>query len=290
MIGEASPRIVAKIETPGALEHLAEIIAVSDAIMIDRGDLAVETNLYGIALLQKQILTAARQANKPAIVATEMLHSMITSPVPTKAEVTDITNAVLDGAAAVMLSGETAVGQFPAAAVATMRQIADRASAHLQSMLDQNGSREEFSVPQAVGDAIALICRRLPVTKIVAITIAGYAARTVAMHMPRQPILAVSNDPIAARSFHMLPGTEGIYVDIPFVRPAPTIFPNAWRHCGSSGKLLDEDLVLVTSVGYPRSGNRMNLIQTHNIADLRESLGWVSMMTRPASGPDAATA
>ena len=276
-IGAASPRIVAKIETPGALEHLADIIAVSDAIMIDRGDLAVETNLYGIALLQKQILTAARQANKPAIVATEMLHSMITSPVPTKAEVTDITNAVLDGAAAVMLSGETAVGQFPAAAVATMRQIADRASAHLQSMLDQNGSREEFSVPQAVGDAIALICRRLPVTKIVAITIAGYAARTVAMHMPRQPILAVSNDPIAARSFHMLPGTEGIYVDIPFVRTSTDHIPKCLEELWRSGKLLDEDLVLVTSVGYPRSGNRMNLIQTHNIADLRESLGWISM-------------
>jgi len=279
-IGAASPRIVAKIETPDALEHLADIIAVSDAIMIDRGDLAVETNLYGIALLQKRILTAARQANKPAIVATEMLHSMITSPVPTKAEVTDITNAVLDGAAAVMLSGETAVGQFPAAAVATMRQIADRASAHLQSMLDQNGSREEFSVPQAVGDAIALICRRLPVTKIVAITIAGYAARTVAMHMPRQPILAVSNDPIAARSFHMLPGTEGIYVDIPFVRTSTDHIPKCLEALWRSGKLLDEDLVLVTSVGYPRSGNRMNLIQTHNIADLRESLGWVSMPHR----------
>lgn len=286
-IGQASPRIVAKIETPDALERLAEIIAVSDAIMIDRGDLAVETNLYSIALLQKRILTAARQANKPAIVATEMLHSMITSPVPTKAEITDITNAVLDGAAAVMLSGETAVGKFPVEAVATMRRIADMASAHLQSTLDQDGSREDFSVPQAVGDAIALICRRLPVTKIVAITIAGYAARTVAMHMPRQPILAVSNDPVAARSFHMLPGTEGIYVDIPFVRTSTDHIPKCLEVLWRRGKLLDEDLVLVTSVGYPRSGNRMNLIQTHHVADLRESLGWVSMITRPPAGPVA---
>jgi pyruvate kinase len=281
VIGESSPRIVAKIETPGALEHLADIIAVSDAIMIDRGDLAVETNLYDIALLQKRILTAARHANKPAIVATEMLHSMITNPVPTKAEVSDITNAVLDGAAAVMLSGETAVGQFPAAAVATMRQIADRASEHLQSMLDRNDRREDLNVPQAVGDAIALICRRLPVTKIVAVTIAGYAARTVAMHMPRQPILAVSNDPIAARSFHMLPGTEGIYVDIPFVRTSTDHIPKCLEALWRSGKLLDEDLVLVTSVGYPKSGNRMNLIETHHVADLRESLGWAA--TTPSS-------
>jgi pyruvate kinase len=152
-------------------------------------------------------------------------------------------------------------------------------------MLDQNDSREESSVPEAVGDAIALICRRLPVTKIVAVTIAGYAARTVAMHMPRQPILAVSNDPVAARSFHMLPGTEGIYVDIPFVRTSTDHIPKCLEALWRSGKLLEEDLVLVTSVGYPRSGNRMNLIQTHNIADLRESLGWASMPHKSLAAP-----
>jgi pyruvate kinase len=183
---------------------------------------------------------------------------------------------VLDGAAAVMLSGETAVGSFPAEAVATMRQIADMASVHLQSVLDQDDRRSASSVPEAVGDAIALICRRLPVTKIIAITIAGYAARTVAMHMPRQAILAVSNDPVAARSFQLLPGTEGICVDIPFVRTSTDHIPKCLEALWQCGKLADDDLVLVTSVGYPRSGNRMNLIQTHHIADLRESLGWNS--------------
>lgn len=285
-IGRASPLIVAKIETQAALEHLTEIIAASDAIMIDRGDLAVETSLHSIALLQKRILTAAREANKAAIVATEMLHSMIGSPVPTKAEVTDITNAVLDGASAVMLSGETAVGAFPAEAVATMRQIADNASAHLQSVLDRDDRREASSVPEAVGDAIALICRRLPVTKIVAVTIAGYAARTVAGRMPRQPILAVSNDPVAARSFQLLPGTEGIYVDIPFVRTSTDHIPKCLELLWRRGKLVDEDLVLVTSVGYPKSGNRMNLIQTHNVADLRESLGWLSMNESSDADPN----
>lgn len=273
-IGQASPRIVSKIENQRALEHLEEIIAASDAIMIDRGDLAVETGLHGIALLQKRILTAARRAGTPAIVATEMLHSMIASPVPTKAEISDISNAVLDGAAAVMLSGETAVGKFPAEAVGTMRQIADMASAHLQSMLDRDDRREAVSLPQAMEDAIALICRRLPVTKIVAITISGYAARMVAARMPRQAILGVSNDPVAARSFQLLPGTEGIYLDIPFVRTSTDHIPKCLEALWRSGKLVDEDLVLVTSVGYPKSGNRMNLIQTHHIADLRESLGW----------------
>ena len=273
-IGQASPRIVAKVENQGALEHLEEILAETDAIMIDRGDLAVETGLHGVALQQKRILRAARQAGKAAIVATEMLHSMITSPVPTKAEVSDISNAVLDGASALMLSGETAVGEFPGEAVATMREIADAAFAHLQSTLDADDRREHVSVPQAMEDAIALICRRLPVTKIVAVTIGGYSARMVASRMPRQPILAVSNDPIAARSFQLLPGTEGIHVDIPFTRTSTDHIPKCLELLWRRGKLVDDDLVLVTSVVYPRSGNRMNLIQTHHLADLRESLGW----------------
>jgi pyruvate kinase len=273
-IGRAAPRIIAKIETQAGLENLKDIIAASDGIMIDRGDLAVETDLHTIALMQKRILTAAHQGSKPAIVATEMLHSMISSPFPTKAEVTDITNAVLDGAAAVMLSGETAIGKFPVEAVTTMRQIADQASAHLQTQLDDNDDKGSFSVPEAIGDAIALVCRRLPVTKIVAVTISGYAARTLAARMPRQPILAVSNDPAAARSFELLPGTQGVHVDIPFVRTSTDHIPKCLEALWQRGKLVDSDLVLVTSVGYPRSGNRMNLIQTHNVADLRESLGW----------------
>lgn len=273
-IERGSPRIISKIENQRALEHLEEIIEVSDAIMVDRGDLSVETNLHNIALLQKRILAAARRAGRPAIVATEMLHSMVGSPVPTKAEISDISNAVLDGAAAIMLSAETAVGSFPSEAVAMMRQIADTAFAYLQSMLDQEERQRNCSVPQAMEDAIALICRRLPVTKIVAITISGYAARMVAARMPRQPILAVSNDPVAARSFQLLPGTEGIYLDIPFSRASTDHIPKCLEVLWRCGKLVDEDLVLVTAVGYPKSGNRMNLIQTHHIADLRDSLGW----------------
>jgi len=272
--GHSSPRLISKIETQLALEHLNEIIEVSDGLMIDRGDLSVETNLHSVALFQKQILAAARRAARPAIVATEMLHSMIASPVPTKAEVSDITNAVLDGASALMLSGETAIGAFPVEAVATMRRIADAASSHLQSTLDQDGKLPPGAIPQAMEDAIALICRRLPITKIVAITMSGYAARMVAARKPRQPILAVSNDPVAARSFQLLPGTEGLCVDVPFSRTSTDHIPKCLERLWRLGKLTDEDLILVTSVGYPRSGTRMNLIQTHAVADLRESLGW----------------
>lgn len=283
VVNQRSPRIISKIECQEAIERLAGIIGASDGIMIDRGDLSVETNLESIALLQKRILQAAQQDAKPAIVATQMLHSMIRSPVPTQAEVTDISNAVLDGASAIMLSAETAIGAFPVEAVAMMRRIADTAAAHVQQTLDEQRTTTARHVPQAMADAISLICRELPVTKIIAITASGYAARVVASRRPRQPILAVSNDASTVRSCHLLPGTEGVYVDIPFSRTSTDHIPRCLEALWRTGKLLDEDMVLVTHVGYPKVGNRMNAIETHAVADLRDSLGWSRRSTRRQS-------
>lgn len=266
------PRIVSKIENQGGLDHMNEIIAATDAIMIDRGDLSVETNLENLSLFQKRIIAAARRASKPVIVATEMLHSMITSPVPTKAEVSDISNAVLDGASATMLSGETAVGEFPFEAVKTMRQVAQAAAGYLYG--DGEEAADAAAVPQAVGEAIALICRSLPITKIVAVTRSGYAAREIASRQPRQPIIAVSDDAYAARSFNLLAGVEGVHVDIPFSRTSTDHVIECLRILRRDGKLVDPDMVLVTAVGYPRSGNRMNLLQTHVVGDIAETLGW----------------
>ena len=96
----------------------------------------------------------------------------------------------------------------------------------------------------------------------------------VASRRPRQPILAISNDPVAARSFNLLPGTEGVYIDMPFARTNVDHIPSCLKELWRRGKLVDQDLILVTSVGYPRSGNRMNLIQTHLVSDLRETLAW----------------
>ena len=197
------PRIVAKIENQGGLDRVEEIVEATDAVMIDRGDLSVETNPESLSLFQKRIIAVAREHGRPVIVATEMLHTMIANPFPTKAEISDITNAVLDGCAATMLSGETAIGDHPVEAVSVMRRVATVAEEFVQSELDARPEQARRSVPQAVGDAIAMICRTLPVTRIVAITKSGYAARTIAARRPRQPILAVSNDEHAARSFNL---------------------------------------------------------------------------------------
>tara|TARA_A100001037_G_C15074585_1_gene601107 strand:- start:139 stop:987 length:849 start_codon:yes stop_codon:yes gene_type:complete len=268
------PRIVAKIENSGGLKNMNEIIDAADAIMIDRGDLAVETNLESVAISQKQILNSATDKSKPVIVATELLHTMIENPFPTKAEVSDISNTILDGASATMLSGETALGQYAVESVAMMR----RTSAVTNQYINQSAYREylklEDSIPKVMGDATASICQSLPITKIIAVTISGYAARVISMKNFRQPLLALSNDVMAAKSFNILPGTQGVFVDIPFSKISTDHVPEClsilWQR-----KLIDlDDMLLVTAVAYPKSGNRMNLIQTHNVSDLAEIMGW----------------
>ncbi|MDJ0949921.1 MAG: pyruvate kinase [Alphaproteobacteria bacterium] len=274
LIGADSPRIISKVENRGGLARLEEIIDASDAIMIDRGDLSVETSLDRLALFQKEIIALANRHDTPVIVATEMLHTMIENPYPTKAEVSDITNAVLDGCAATMLSGETAVGPYYAEAVAVMRRISDVAVQHVYAAASGTEEPLADSIPNAVEQAVALICRGLPVTKIVAITRSGYAARKVALRRLRQPILAVSDDPMAARSFNLLPGTTGVCLDVSFSRDSTDHIVQCLHALWAQGRLAIDDLILVTSVGYPRSGNRMNLIQTHYVRDLVDTLGW----------------
>jgi pyruvate kinase len=273
LLGGPTPRIVAKVEHQGAIDRLDEIARAADGIMIDRGDLSVETGLEGVALLQKQILAAARRAACPVIVATEMLHSMIASPYPTKAEVGDITNAVLDGASALMLSGETAIGAFPARSVQTMRRIIDHVSQHGLGVAETEHMRPP-SVPNAMARAIGTLCAEAPVTKIVAITVSGFAARMTASRLPKQPILAVTNRPESARAFNLLPGVTGICVDLQFGRQTTDHIAACLRDLWRRGLVDDHDVVLVVAVGYPHSGNRMNLIQVHAVRDLCESLMW----------------
>ncbi|MBM3527062.1 MAG: pyruvate kinase [Alphaproteobacteria bacterium] len=266
------PRIVSKIENQGGLDHMEEVIVATDAVMIDRGDLSVETNLENLSLFQKRIIAAAEQAAKPVIVATEMLHTMIANPVPTKAEVSDISNAVLDGCAATMLSGETAIGEFPFEAVRTMRRVADAAATYIHP--DPRNGAGRAHVPHVMAEAIALMCHSLPITKIVAVTRSGYAARTIAARRPAQPILAVSDDLFGARSFNLLAGVEGVHLDLRFSRTSTDHIIHCLEALWRMGKIADEDMVLVTGIAYPRSGNRMNLLQTHVVGDLAETLNW----------------
>ena len=273
IVGPAGPSIIAKIETESAVAHVGAIAAAADALMIDRGDLSVETNIHEVAILQKRVLAAAASAATPVIVATEILHSMINNPIPTKAEVSDITNAVLDRASALMLSAETAIGKYPVESVELMTKVANASVSQMQATLDGSDSRAS-DIPEAIGEAIALICRRLDITKIVAVTQGGFAARMTAIQMPRQSIIGVTNSEETARRLNLYPGTEGVCVDVTFSRTNMDHVPTCLHRLWTMGMIKDEDLILVTALGYPRSGNRMNLIETHLVADLREALGW----------------
>jgi pyruvate kinase len=251
--------------------------------MIDRGDLSVETSLYDVAIKQKQIIAVARCHGKPVIVATEMLHTMIQNPFPTKAEVSDISNAVLDGCAATMLSGETAVGGFALEAVDTMRSVIEAAELHQFIELERDYLTRSVSMPEAISSVIPILCRTLPITKIVAITRSGFAARMIATHRLRQPILAVSDDAVAARSFNLIAGTTGIFSEITFSRISADHIIQVLRLLWQRRFIMDEDSVLVTGISYPTPGSRMNTIQMYQVGELAHTLSWTGGVNEAVS-------
>jgi pyruvate kinase len=186
--------VMAKIEKPQAVYRLDEIMDVTDAIMVARGDLGVEMPLEKVPGIQKQLTRAARRAGKPVVVATQMLESMISSPVPTRAEVSDVATAIFDGADAVMLSAESAAGQFPAEAVATMNRIAEEVeSEETYHMI----MKTQHAEPEATGaDAIAAATRQiaetLDLSAIICWTSSGSTGLRVARERPQVPIVAIS--------------------------------------------------------------------------------------------------
>ncbi|NTV63437.1 MAG: pyruvate kinase [Oscillochloris sp.] len=193
-VGKATP-VVAKIERPEALEVLPEILAVADAIMVARGDLGVEMPPERVPLVQKQIIDAANRALIPVITATQMLESMIQNPRPTRAEASDVANAIIDGTDAVMLSGETAAGSYPLEAVAMMALIADAIEASGRQAEHNATPRwalpEVQSTPRAIAAAACTIARSLPVRAIAVLTQSGASARLVSHYRPAVPIIAL---------------------------------------------------------------------------------------------------
>jgi pyruvate kinase len=185
-----------------------------------------------------------------------------------------LSHTVIDGGSATMLSGETAIGANPVEAVSVMHTISAAAEDHVQEVLDQADPQAQLRAPQAMERAVAMLCRSLPITKIVAVTVSGFAARMIASHRPRQPILAVSNDHRAAHSFNLYPGVEGIYVDMKFSRTSTDHVIQCLKELWKGGKLFPDDMIVAIAVSYPKSGNRINLLQTHVVGDLIETLDW----------------
>ena len=269
------PKIVAKIENKEGLKNKDQIISSSDAIMIDRGDLSVETDLDTIAISQKEIINQAKFHSKPVIVATEMLHSMIENPFPTKAEVTDISNSVLDGCSATMLSGETAVGKYPEDSIKKMKEISFVSSLHIRKkQIFQIKKSNKDLIKNYMAQAVAHLCKNTPITKVVAITKSGFAARALSLLQISQPIIAVSDNVENARTFNLFPGTKGVFVDIAFSKKNTDHIILCLKRLWKINILNVNDIVVVIGLSYPKSGNRFNHIQLHSINDLIDILGW----------------
>ncbi len=206
----AHARLIAKIEKPQAVERFEEILAEADGIMIARGDLGVELPLEEVPLVQKRLVRRTLHAGKPAITATQMLESMVKSPSPTRAEVTDVANAIFDGTDAVMLSAETATGAYPVEAVRVMDRIAREAEAS-----PEYAEKMAFLRPapeHTVQDAIALasvdVAEALPADAIVVFTASGSSAWRVARFRPRVPIVALTPSPSVRRQLVL---TSGVF-------------------------------------------------------------------------------
>lgn len=226
--------IVAKLERAAAVEHIDEIIETSDAVMVARGDLGVEVPLHHVPVLQKRIIAAGRRVGKPVIVATQMLESMMAHPRPTRAETSDVANAVFDGADALMLSGETAAGRYPVEAVRTMARIVVEAELYKLKMfaegypppaqslpsgrfpapaprlLESEGLGGAIEIADVVAAAAVHAASKLEKSRIVAFSQGGFTARRLARYRPIVPTLVFTTDERVARRIQLLWGTRPI--------------------------------------------------------------------------------
>jgi pyruvate kinase len=183
-------QVVAKLERPEALGRLDEILAATGGVMVARGDLGVELPLEDVPIAQKEIIRKARLSRTPVIIATQMLESMIASPRPTRAEVSDVANAILDGTDAVMLSAESATGAYPVEAVRVLDRIIRRTEGAFPPASMDRPRRGEVSFPQAISDAAAFSAQELKARAIVAFTQSGSTARLISQDRPPVPIIA----------------------------------------------------------------------------------------------------
>ncbi|CAG0947785.1 partial pyruvate kinase, partial [Anaerolineae bacterium] len=187
--------IISKIEKPEAIDAFDAILDASNGVMVARGDLGVETPPEQVPIYQKMIIRKANAAGKPVITATQMLESMIENPRPTRAEASDVANAILDGTDAVMLSAETAVGKYPIEAATMMARIAEVTESRVSYrawMRDKPG--EQITLADSIGNATCEIAKQLKAKLILALTSGGYTARTISRHRPQTPICAVTSN------------------------------------------------------------------------------------------------
>ena len=243
-------RVIAKIEKVEAFEAIDEIVNVSDGVMVARGDLGVEAGVARVPLMQKTVIKRAGEAGKLVITATQMLESMITQPEPTRAEATDVANAILDGTSAVMLSGETTVGRYPVEAVEAMAEIA--CEAELGAPLSLDVMSPAGSRPEAVMQAAVHLAQQVSAVALVVSTVSGGAARAAAKYRPRLPVIALSEDERVRRQLALEWGVVPGW--LPPLPPSIEEHANVMLERGRTVGHLSPGDVVVLAYGPPEAG------------------------------------
>lgn len=254
--------VIAKIERPHAVEHLERVTETFDGVMVARGDLGIELPLEEVPFVQKRAIVTARRLARPAIVATEMLESMTTSSRPTRAEASDVANAVLDGADALMLSGETAIGQRPVEVVATMVRIIEVAERHAAyPALPEDGAERDDAVARAAVDVAARITAR----SIAVFTESGSSARRVARYRPRTPVVAFTPDAAVERQLATAWGVQSSVV--PRVSSTDEMVRQVDRSLTARGKGRPGDQVVIVAGAPSGLSGTTNLVRVHTLGE-----------------------
>ncbi len=261
-IGSGRQAIIAKIENEEGVRNIVEILEQADAVMVARGDLGVEIEYERVPLVQKDLIRRCNQRGKIVVTATQMLESMVDSPIPTRAEASDVANAILDGSDAVMLSEETSIGKYPVRAVEMMTKIAKEAEPMVTGNVATTGF---YNISETVSQSINLIARSMPLDKIVTLTRSGYTARMIARFRLKQPIVAVTDDRMVKRRLELVYGVKPVYIRY---REAQDIILNACRILEENGLVEDDDYVLFTAGVRTEKRHESNLIEIHKVDDL----------------------
>ncbi len=267
--GGSDVHIIAKIENREGVQNIDEIINAADGIMIARGDLGVEIPVQEIPLVQKRIIGKCNAAGKPVVTATQMLDSMIRNPRPTRAEVTDVANAIFDGTDAIMLSGETAAGKYPIESVRMMASIAQKAD---QALIEHTKHKAlnakpitAKSVTDAISHATCSIASELKAKAIITSTKSGYTARAVAKYRPGAPIIAVTFKEKVLKTLQIVHGVVPLKVEE--TSSTDEMFFEAVRGAVSSGMVKKGDLVVITAGVPVNVTGTTNLIRVHVVGD-----------------------
>ena len=256
--------VVSKIENFEGISNFKEILRVSDTIMVARGDLGVEIEPERVPLVQKSLIMKCNQVGKTVITATEMLESMMFQPNPTRAEVSDVANAILDGTDATMLSGETAIGKFPSEAVAMMTRIAHETEKATKSTIENRGF---INISDTVSWSIQRIGETMPLTKIVTLTRSGYTAKMISRFKVPEQVIAVTPSPVVKKQLELVYGVLPVVYD--YEKEEDRIHSVACM-LHSKKLLIPEDLVLFTAAFRTKIKHSSNLIEIHSLKELLE--------------------